>query len=112
MNLSFFLCCRYIILSFFLNRCIILSFQKKVDSLDSLRFVMSLLKEVRERESCIEAEIVPILDMYSMLENYLPPGCMDKEEMDLRSVLRSSWRKVQNISYPYSYPYPYPYPYP
>jgi hypothetical protein len=26
--------------------------------------VMNLLKEVRERESCIEAEITPILDMY------------------------------------------------
>lgn len=50
----------------------------EVDSLDSLRYVMVVLKEVRERESSIEMEITPILDMYQMLEHYLPGGLVDK----------------------------------
>ncbi|CAM9238946.1 unnamed protein product, partial [Discosporangium mesarthrocarpum] len=50
----------------------------EVDGLDSLRYVMNVLKEVRERESSIEMEISPILDMYQMLEQYLPGGLVDK----------------------------------
>ncbi|CAM9240450.1 unnamed protein product, partial [Hapterophycus canaliculatus] len=50
----------------------------EVDGLDSLRYVMVVLKEVRERESSIEMEITPILDMYQMLEHYLPGGLVDK----------------------------------
>lgn len=34
--------------------------------------------QVRERESSIELEIIPILDMYQMLERYLPGGVVDK----------------------------------
>ncbi|TYZ58790.1 hypothetical protein PybrP1_001566 [[Pythium] brassicae (nom. inval.)] len=65
-----------------------------VDSLDALRFVMGVLKEVRERESAIEMEINPITDMYDMLEHFLPGGYMDKDEMDQKSVVRSAWRKL------------------
>lgn len=65
-----------------------------VESLDSLRYVMYTLKEVRERESSIETEISPISDMYEMLEQYLPGGYIDKEEMDQKSIIRSSWRKL------------------
>ncbi|GLE09148.1 hypothetical protein PINS_up020739 [Pythium insidiosum] len=39
-------------------------------------------------------EINPVLDMYEMLEYYLPDGFMEKEEMDQKSVLRSNWRKL------------------
>ncbi|KAG2951559.1 Dynein gamma chain, flagellar outer arm [Phytophthora cactorum] len=66
----------------------------RVETLDTLRFVMGVLKEVRERESAIEMELNPIADMYDMLEHYLPGGYMDKEEMDQKSVLRGSWRKL------------------
>ncbi|KAL4128830.1 hypothetical protein PRIC2_007810 [Phytophthora ramorum] len=66
----------------------------RVESLDALRFVMGVLKEVRERESAIEMELNPIADMYDMLEHFLPGGYMDKEEMDQKSVLRGSWRKL------------------
>lgn len=71
---------------------------REVDSLDALRFVMQTLKEVRERESSIEMEIVPILDMYNMLEVYLPGGYMDKEEMDSKAVLRTRWTKMMNFA--------------
>lgn len=67
---------------------------RKMIDLDSLRFVMNLLKEVRARESGINMEINPVLDMYEMLEYYLPDGFMEKEEMDQKSVLRSNWRKL------------------
>ncbi|GMF34281.1 unnamed protein product [Phytophthora fragariaefolia] len=66
----------------------------RVESLDALRFVMGVLKEVRERESAIEMELNPIADMYDMLEHFLPGGYMDNDEMDQKSVLRGSWRKL------------------
>jgi len=71
---------------------------REVNSLESLRFVMNVLKEIRERESTIEQEITPILDMYDMLEHYLPAGVVDKEEMDKKSILRSSWRKLGDFA--------------
>ena len=33
-----------------------------------------------------------------MLERYLPQGCIDKEEMDLKSIIRSSWRKLVDFA--------------
>ncbi|RLN86351.1 hypothetical protein BBJ28_00004571 [Nothophytophthora sp. Chile5] len=66
----------------------------RVDTLDALRFVMGVLREVRERESVIEMELNPIADMYDMLEHFLPGGYMDKDEMDQKSVLRSSWHRL------------------
>ncbi len=71
---------------------------REVDDLDKLRFVMGVLKEIRERESSIEMEVSPILDMYQMLESYLPGGYMDKDEMDQKSVIRSSWRKLVDFA--------------
>ena len=51
---------------------------REVRDLDSLRFIRRLLVDVRERESSMEMEINPIMDMYRMLESYLPAGFMDK----------------------------------
>jgi len=72
--------------------------QRKVEDLDSLRFMMNLLKEVREKESGIELEIGPIMDMYQMLEYYLPPGFMEKEEIDKKTVLRVNWNKMIKLA--------------
>ena len=69
---------------------------RTIDGLDSLRFTMETLKEIRERESGIEMEINPILDMYAMLDHYLPDGYLKKEEMDQKSVLRNNWRKLSD----------------
>ena len=68
--------------------------QNEVTDLGGLRTVMSILKEVRERE----ASINPTLDMYQMLERYLPSGYMEKKEMDQKSILRSSWRKLSDYA--------------
>ena len=67
---------------------------RKIEDLDSLRFIMNMLKEVREKESSIDIDINPIMDMYQLLEYYLPAGFMGKEEIDKKTVLRSSWKKV------------------
>ncbi len=39
-------------------------------------------------------EINPIMDMYRMLESYLPPGFMEKEEIDKKTILRTNWKKL------------------
>lgn len=66
----------------------------EVESLDVLRYVMSVLKEVREKESSIELDVGPILDMYTMLEHYLPGGVFDSEELEQKSSIMTSWAKV------------------
>ncbi len=71
---------------------------RKVEDLDSLRFMMNLLKEVRTKESCIEMEMNPIMDMYNLLENYLPSDFMDKDEIDKKTVLRVNWRKLVTLA--------------
>jgi dynein heavy chain len=67
---------------------------REVRDLDSLRFIMKLLVDVRERESSMEMEINPIMDMYRMLESYLPAGFMDKDEIDKKTVLRANWKRL------------------
>ena len=71
---------------------------REVTDLDSLRYLMKLLVEVRDRESSMEMEINPIMDMYRMLESYLPSGFMEKEETDKKTVLRTNWKKLLKLS--------------
>lgn len=67
---------------------------REATSLETLRQVMAVLRELRERESSIEMEFLPIENMYQILEHHLPGGYMDKEEMDMKSIMRSTWRKL------------------
>jgi dynein heavy chain len=67
---------------------------REVVDLDTLRFIMKLLVDVRDRESSMDMEINPIMDMYRMLESYLPSGFMEKEEIDKKTVLRTNWKKL------------------
>lgn len=71
---------------------------RKVEDLDSLRFMMELLMEVREKEPSIEMEIKPVMDMYEMLEHNLPAGFMDKEEIDKKTVLKANWKKLVTLA--------------
>eukprot|EP00979_Chaetoceros_neogracilis_P016483 scaffold8198_cov287-Chaetoceros_neogracile.AAC.6 len=36
--------------------------------------------------------------MYEMLEHNLPSGCMDKEEIDKKTVLTSNWKSIVKLS--------------
>ena len=47
-----------------------------------------------DRESSIDLEMSPVLDMYRMLSFFLPDGFISNEEMDMRSTMRSSWTKM------------------
>ena len=71
---------------------------RKVEDLDSLRFMMDVLMEVREKETSIEMEIIPVMEMYEMLELNLPSDFMDKEEIDKKTVLRSNWKRLVRLS--------------
>ena len=66
--------------------------------LDGLRFLMDLLKEIRERESGIQQEMSPVLDMYRMLSFFLPDGFISDEELDMRSTMRSLWTKMVDFA--------------
>eukprot|EP00949_MAST-11_sp_MAST-11-sp1_P002825 g2825.t1 len=70
----------------------------EVNDLRGLRKVMEILKEVRERESAIEMEINPITDMYNLLDHYIAGGVVGKEEMDKKTIMRSSWRKLSDLA--------------
>jgi dynein heavy chain len=68
--------------------------RNKPTDLQSVSTIMAKLKALRDRESNMEEEMRPVLDMYDMLTRYLPEGYLDREEMDRISVLRSTWRKL------------------
>ena len=68
--------------------------QREVNDLNDLRSVMDHLKEIRDKESGIQMEISPVMDMYRLLELYLPSNIIQKEEMDSRSMLRPRWRAL------------------
>lgn len=59
---------------------------RDVSDLDTLRHMMLLLREVRQREAGMEAEMDPVLGVYTMLEGFVPPGSMEKEEVDKITV--------------------------
>jgi dynein heavy chain len=68
---------------------------REVNDLESLRFVMQNLKEVRDRESDMQVrDIAPIQQTYTMLEHYLPEGFIEKDEIDQNSELRKKWKEL------------------
>jgi dynein heavy chain len=66
----------------------------EVQTLDTLGYIMGILKEIREKESSIEMKISPILDMYIMLDHYLPGGVVNPEELEQKANMLVNWRKV------------------
>lgn len=62
--------------------------------IEALGFVMSTLNDVRRQQSDIEMEFNPIFYMYSILDQYLPPSFFDKDEQDMRSLLKANWGKL------------------
>lgn len=66
----------------------------EVQTLDTLGYIMGILKEIREKESSIEMKISPILDMYIMLDHYLPGGVVNPEELEQKANMMVNWRKV------------------
>lgn len=69
-----------------------------VKDIDSLGIVMEKLEEIRAFQSVIDIKLTPITDMYFLLENHLPGGITDKDEMDARSYLHSNWNNLVEMS--------------
>jgi len=69
---------------------------REPDSIDSIKYLMDVLNEIRDRESSIDLQINPIMEMYALLEMYLSEGYMSKDEMDSRAMLRNNWMKLRD----------------
>ena len=69
--------------------------KREVD-LDSLRYGMNVLKEIRERESGIDMEIMPVMDMYDMLEQFLPEGYMMKHLKWIKKCYKINVKRMVN----------------
>ena len=65
---------------------------KEISDINSLGTVMQTLEEIRKEQATIEFKFNPILDMYALLDLYLPNQVTEKEEMDNRTSLKSNWR--------------------
>lgn len=65
--------------------------RKEVKDIDSLGYVMETLEEIRKQQAEIDMKFNPVQDMYALLDNYLPGGITDKDEMDARSMLSRNW---------------------
>lgn len=70
-----------------------LKIEKPAKDIDSLGGVMHALEEIRKKESEIEIQFRPVIDMYSLLEIYLP-AVMEKEEMDASQILDKDWGQL------------------
>ena len=64
---------------------------KEVKDIDSLGYVMETLEDIRKLQAEIDMKFNPVQDMYALLDNYLPGGITDKDEMDSRSMLKRNW---------------------
>eukprot|EP00931_Biecheleriopsis_adriatica_P081368 TRINITY_DN5469_c0_g1_i1.p1 TRINITY_DN5469_c0_g1~~TRINITY_DN5469_c0_g1_i1.p1 ORF type:complete len:4656 (-),score=1282.68 TRINITY_DN5469_c0_g1_i1:88-14055(-) len=58
--------------------------------IDALADVMQTLQDVYAKQSEIELDFIPIEHMYRILDEHLP-NIMDKEEQDIRSMLKKNW---------------------
>jgi len=56
--------------------------QKDVKGIDSLGLVMTTLEEIRNEQANIDLKFDPVLDMYLLLDTFLPGGITDKEEIE------------------------------
>jgi dynein heavy chain len=54
---------------------------------------MHALEEIRKKESEIEIQFRPVVEMYNLLETYLPE-VMEKEEMDPSTILDKDWGQL------------------
>jgi dynein heavy chain len=72
-----------------------LKIEKPAKDIDSLGNVMFALEEIRKKESEIEIQFRPVVEMYTLLETYLPE-VMEKEEMDPHTILDKDWGQLVN----------------
>jgi len=69
-----------------------LKIEKPAKDIDSLGNVMHALEEIRNKQSEIEIQFRPVIEMCNLLETYLPEIMdNDKEEMEPSQILDKDW---------------------
>lgn len=72
-----------------------LKIEKEADSIDSLGNVMSALEEIRKKQSTIEIEFRPVIEMYNLLETYLDEEDINKEgNKDPSQIINKDWNEL------------------
>lgn len=71
-----------------------LKIEKPAKDIDTLGNVMSALEEIRKKESEIEINFRPVIDMYDLLDTYLPELRSGSEEVDASTVLDKDWAQL------------------
>lgn len=67
--------------------------QREIKDLEDLRFIMTTLKQIREKESEIDLDINPVEEMYRLLARYDVRG-ISKDEVDAVAELRYRWKNL------------------
>ena len=70
--------------------------KREIKDLDDVRAAITNLKELRERESDVDAFLSPVEEMYRLLSVY--EVSVSKEESDQVGDLRYSWRKLLSLA--------------
>ena len=70
--------------------------KREIRNLDDVRFAMTQLAEVRDRESAIDDYLQPVEDMFVILTRY--EVNLGKDEIDQVGDLRYTWKKLLAIS--------------
>lgn len=71
-----------------------LKIEKPAKDIDTLGNVMTALEEIRKKESEIEINFRPVIDMYDLLDNYLPELRSGSDEADASTVLDKDWAQL------------------
>jgi hypothetical protein len=72
-----------------------LKIEKPAKDIDSLGNVMFALDEIRKKQSIIDIEFRPVLEMYSLLENYLDDEQINKEgSKDPNTIIGRDWEDL------------------
>ena len=74
----------------------LLKLNRDPDSLDSIKYLMETLNEVRDKEASILLALNPVKELYQLLDTFLPEGAITKEEMDMRATLWGNWMKLRD----------------
>lgn len=59
---------------------------------------MEKLEQIRQLQAVIDISFNPVAQMYTLLDNFLPGGITDKDQMDARSLLQTLWNDLVDQS--------------
>lgn len=68
---------------------------RKMEDLEDVRYIMTVLSELRSKEAEIDSVMSPIEDMYSLLLRYEVQ--VPKEETDMLSDMFYAWKKLRKL---------------